>query len=522
MRVGTMSQEADGGDHPRRFLVRGAEAPGDDLIEATLAAIERGEDPLGDYFCALRSPETRRPSGATYTPPALVSAMTVWAAKRSPVRVVDPGSGSGRFIVAAGRAMPDAELIAVETDPLAALLCRAHLAVAGFADRARVIESDYRHLKLSEVQGRTVLGRTVFLGNPPYVRHHNLDAASKLWLADQAKTFGLRASRLAGLHVHFFLATALLARPGDLGVFVTSSEWLDVNYGDLVRKLLLGRLGGESLHIVDPKALPFEDAATTAVVSCFMAGAQPPTLRLRRVESLDDLAPLEGGRVVSRERLTAAPRWSPLTRPGRKVPEGYVELGELCRVHRGQVTGLNKLWIEGAHSKGLPETVLFPSVTKAKDLFAAGNVLADPKQLRRVIDLPVDLHQLSANDQKAVQRFLRHARAVGANEGFIASHRKAWWSVGLRSPAPILATYMARRPPAFVRNLANARHINVAHGLYPREPMSDSMLDKLALFLNGSTLLQDGRTYAGGLTKFEPKEMERLMVPSPALLARMP
>jgi hypothetical protein len=166
--------------------------------------------------------------------------------------------------------------------------------------------------------------------------------------------------------------------------------------------------------------------------------------------------------------------------------------------------------------------VLFPSVTKAKDLFAAGNVLADPKQLRRVIDLPVDLHQLSANDQKAVQRFLRHARAVGANEGFIASHRKAWWSVGLRSPAPILATYMARRPPAFVRNLANARHINVAHGLYPREPMSDSMLDKLALFLNGSTLLQDGRTYAGGLTKFEPKEMERLMVPSPALLARMP
>jgi hypothetical protein len=29
---------------------------------------------------------------------------------------------------------------------------------------------------------------------------------------------------------------------------------------------------------------------------------------------------------------------------------------------------------------------------------------------------------------------------------------------------------------------------------------------------------RSGRTYAGGLTKFEPREMERLIVPSPAML----
>ena len=29
----------------------------------------------------------------------------------------------------------------------------------------------------------------------------------------------------------------------------------------------------------------------------------------------------------------------------------------------------------------------------------------------------------------------------------------------------------------------------------------------------------DGRTYAGGLTKFEPGEMERLFVPGPEMLA---
>jgi hypothetical protein len=80
---------------------------------------------------------------------------------------------------------------------------------------------------------------------------------------------------------------------------------------------------------------------------------------------------------------------------------------------------------------------------------------------------------------------------------------------------------MARRPPAFVRNVVNARHINIAHGLYPREPMSAAALDALARYLSRSVSLDQGRMYAGGLTKFEPKEMERLLVPRPEeLVAR--
>ena len=90
--------------------------------------------------------------------------------------------------------------------------------------------------------------------------------------------------------------------------------------------------------------------------------------------------------------------------------------------------------------------------------------------------------------------------------------------MGLRQPAPILATYMARRPPSFVRNLADARHINIAHGIYPREPMSEAALTALTRYLSTSVSVKDGRTYAGGLTKFEPREMERLLVPDPALL----
>jgi hypothetical protein len=132
----------------------------------------------------------------------------------------------------------------------------------------------------------------------------------------------------------------------------------------------------------------------------------------------------------------------------------------------------------------------------------------------------VDLDVFGPAERRLVDKFLRWARRVGAHLGYIARTRKAWWSVGLRKPAPILATYMARRPPGFVRNLAEARHINIAHGIYPREPLSEVALTALARYLSTAVRVSDGRTYAGGLTKFEPREMERLLVPDPSVLLR--
>jgi len=478
------------------------------------AEIAAGNDPLGDIFCALRAPAERREDGATYTPKSIVAAMVRWAKRNvDPARVVDAGAGSGRFIVAAGRAFKNAALLAVETDPVAAILARGHLAAAGFEKRARVQLADYRTLALDPSPARTL-----FIGNPPYVRHHRITTEWKEWLTARAAEYELSASQLAGLHVYFFLATARLAKPGDAGVFITAAEWLDVNYGKLVHDLFLSALGGEAIHLIEPAAMPFADAATTAVITCFKAGARPKSVFVRTVADAASLGVLDAGRPVRRERLQAARRWTPLVRGSRRIPAGFIELGELCTVHRGQVTGSNRVWIEGAHSRELPESVLYASVTKARELFKAGRELADASTLRRVIDLPADLDVLDGPDRKAVARFLKTARSMGGDQGYIAQHRKAWWSIGLRQAAPILSTYMARRPPAFVLNSAEARHINIAHGIYPRETLSANVVDALALYLNQSVSTRDGRTYAGGLTKFEPKEVERLLIPDLAML----
>jgi adenine-specific DNA-methyltransferase len=487
------------------------------LIAEIKRQIEMGNDPLGDQFCALFSAEERRPKGATYTPAAIIDAMLEWAGDRTqPSRIVDPGVGSARFLVAAGRLFPNAELIGVEIDPLAALLARAHLATAGMADRSRVMLRDYRQIDLPVISGQTL-----FLGNPPYVRHHQIEPVWKQWLTETARRFGHEASQLAGLHVHFFLATAQHARAGDAGLLITAAEWLDVNYGRLVRDLLMGVLGVSDIQVIEPSASPFPGTQATAVITGFEVGSRPERIGLRRVSTIAELGRLDSDHHVPRARLETEPRWSPLTRAGVERREGFVELGELCRVHRGQVTGANRVWITEGNEHHLPDAVLFSTVTKARELFAAEGVLDDSRHLKRVIDLPVDLSVFENAERRRIEAFLTFARNQSADSGFIASHRRAWWSVGLRDPAPILATYMARRPPVFVRNLADARHINIAHGLYPRMALDERQLTALAGFLSTSVSVHDGRTYSGGLTKFEPREMERLLVPTPDLLSQI-
>lgn len=483
----------------------------DDLEATTRQAITAGDDPLGTWFCLLRSPELRRDSGATYTPAAIVTAMVSWAAKQgnNPIRIVDPGAGSGRFLMAAAKAFPTSDLVAVETDPLALLLLRANAEVSGFAHRLTVKAMDYRRIRLPKVDGPTL-----FLGNPPYVRHHNINERWKTWFAETATKYGFKASKLAGLHIHFFLKTRTLGKKGDFGAFITAAEWMDVNYGAVLRQMLGDGLGGASLHVIDPEAKPFADAQTTGAITCFQVGNRPEAFQFNAIKTLNDLGDLTNGKSVAWQELSEAPRWSVHIRKSPKRSPGDIELGELFRVHRGQVTGANSVWIAGPLAKMLPKRFLIPTVTKARDLIQAGDYLTDAKSLRCVIDLPVDLSELTKKQRQAVDTYLDWARTLGTPEGFVAKNRRAWWSVNLRDPAPILCTYMARRAPVFVRNLCDARHLNIAHGLYPREPMSDETLARVLQFLKHNVSISDGRIYAGGLAKFEPREVERLTIPS--------
>jgi hypothetical protein len=482
------------------------------VVAAVVKAIRAGEDPLGAAYCRINTAFQRRSSGQTFTPDHVVSGMYGWARrqKRDIVRLVDPGAGTGRYTLAGLRALPGAKAVAVEMDPVVAVLLRANLAAAGVADRAQVVVSDYRSLKLPKVTGSTL-----FVGNPPYVRHHGISAAWKEWYSEALSSAGLKGSQLAGLHLHFFLKTQELARTGDLGVFVTAAEWLDVRYGSSLRDMLVGQLGGTDVFVVEPQLQVFDDAMVSAAITGFAPGSGPTSLRFKSVQNAKDLKSLPAGRAVAVETLKAHARWSILVKDTpEERREGHIELGELFKVSRGQVTGLNRVWVQHEGAPIVPERFLIPSITDAADIVAApSNEIRDLDKLRRVVSLPRDLDAITLPERRVVDAFLKWARQLGAHDTYIARHRKPWWHVSLREPAPIVMTYMGRRPPVFALNAAGAKLINVAHGLYPRQGVDEAHARSLVAWLNANVRQSAGRSYAGGLTKFEPSEAMRILVP---------
>jgi hypothetical protein len=489
------------------------------LVRAVHDDILAGGDPLGEAFSNIRSADDRRCRGQTFTPPAIVQCMVASAVADAAVngpftRVVDGGLGSGRYLRRAAVAFPDAILVGVELDPVCALLARATFHVLGLTGRLHLVVGDFRAVDLPKA-----LGRTLWIGNPPYVRHHALGEQWKDWYAATMNDLGApKASKLAGLHLHFFARVGEAAGNRDLGILITAAEWTDTNYGAALRTTLCGKLGGVSVHVVDAKAEPFPGVMTTAAITVFKPGQRQAAIRLQVVVDIGELGCLESGIARTVDELSSAKKWQvQVAAPSNPAVHNQTgtRVGSIFRVSRGQVTGANHAWIAGQQAKRLPKRFLLPCITGAKELFTAfeaGGRLESADHLDRVVDLPRDLSGLSRAERAEVDAFLKWAKSVDADKGYVASHRSAWWAIRLPAAAPIVCTYMARRAPVFVRNMVDARLLNIAHGLYPLIPMSDVELDEVCRSLNRASNLNDGRVYAGGLTKFEPSAVEDMLI----------
>ena len=513
--------EAVGGpfSNAERCLAREAEnlSVASTSVASIRLAIRNGEDPLGAALTTLRSTEERRRLGQFFTDPKTVDAMVTWVAGHAPGRVVDAGCGSGRFAARTVQLLPNSEVIAVDSDPVATLIARANLAAVSQPTRGkgiRVLNEDFLSMSL-EAQPSV----TAFVGNPPYVRHHSLSPAAKDRGQALAGAVGHPISRLAGLHAYFMMQVANLAKPGDIGCFITSSEWLDVRYGRSLRALLSQTLGLTSLHLrsIDGDG-EFEDALTSAVISCFEYDGDKSTVSLNKASSGEAFDLAQTQKAVPRDCLSAPEKWGALFRRESQSsrPLGpTLPLGDIFRVSRGVATGHNRFFVmapEQAAWHSIHNWVT-PIVSSASEIQAANGVLRRSAAQRVLLSVPRETRVAAAPELEA---YLRVGEEIGVPARYICAHRNPWWAVQVPEPAPVVATYMGRRPPVFALNPDGLPLLNIALGLQPRTHLPVETMTTIVSWLNDNAVefSGKGRTYQGGLQKFEPREMEELEIPS--------
>ncbi|MBM4026314.1 MAG: SAM-dependent DNA methyltransferase [Planctomycetes bacterium] len=257
-------------------------------------------DVVGRIFQKLIGPTERHRFGQHFTGDDAVDLINGFCIRSASDTVLDPACGSGSFLVRAyyrkrhlDPSRPHLHLLG-DLFGCDIALYPAHLATLNLAAREINEEANYPRIVRcnffdvrpekvfceipvpSESSERTSVllpELDAVVGNPPYVRQENVEKRDKIRFGVLASDAwpDLRLSGRSDLHCYFWpAATHLLRQDGYFG-FLTSSSWLDVEYGFALQGWVLRHF--KILAIMESAAEPwFEDArvktCTTILQRC--------------------------------------------------------------------------------------------------------------------------------------------------------------------------------------------------------------------------------------------------------------
>jgi type I restriction-modification system DNA methylase subunit len=231
-------------------------------------------DIVGLIFQKLVSPDERYRLGQHFTGSDPVDLINSFCIRKSDSVVLDPACGSGSFLVRAyyrKHAMNhDRSHSSLLNELFGAdiSLYPAHLATLNLA--AREINDEANYPRIARTDFFDILPDTPFcelplgahkehipislplldsvVGNPPYVRQEKVLKAEKPKLALRVNQAfpGTVLSGRADLHCYFWPHAARFLKEGGYFGFLTSGQWLDVDYGFALQRWIL-----ENFKIVD-------------------------------------------------------------------------------------------------------------------------------------------------------------------------------------------------------------------------------------------------------------------------------
>ncbi len=264
--------------------------------QGTLRGIENydfshiASDVVGKVFQRLVSPEERHRWGQHFTGDDVVDLVNAFCVREGDGSVLDPACGSGSFLVRAYYRKrwlcpqkPHADLLS-ELFGCDIALYPAHLATLNLAAREindeanypRITRKDFFDIEPDETFCELPLHNTEVLlpklgavvGNPPYVRQEKIasDEKGKISRIISKRWPGLRLSGRADIHCYFWPAAAALLREGGYFGFLTSSSWLDVEYGFALQRWILQNF--KLIAVLESTAEPwFPDARVKTCVT---------------------------------------------------------------------------------------------------------------------------------------------------------------------------------------------------------------------------------------------------------------
>lgn len=395
---------------------------------------------------AAKSPAERNRLGQFATPSALALDILEYTRNQlspdTPIRFLDPAFGTGSFYSALLQTFPLQQIVAAsgfEIDPhygeAALRLWRQTNLALQLADFTR------------EPPPASERRANLLICNPPYVRHHHLDASDKLRLQHRTETVaGVRLSGLAGLYCYFLCLAHAWMADGGLAGWLIPSEFMDVNYGDQVKRYLLERVTLLRIHRFDPDEVQFNDALVSSAVVWFRKD-RPPHEHSVEFSYGGTLCAPDTTVTVPVDLLRKTPKW---TRFPRHASGGIsdsipLRLSDLFKIQRGIATGANEFFVLDrslAHDHRLPQEFLTPILPSPRFLqvdCVEGDHDGFPKIDRPLVLLNCRLQEeMVEHRYPELWRYLQIGVSQNIHTRYLSLHRSPWYAQEQRSPAPLL------------------------------------------------------------------------------------
>jgi hypothetical protein len=227
---------------------------------------------IGSIFERLIAPEERRKYGQFYTMVEVVDLINSFCIRRGDEQVLDPACGGGTFLVRAysrkrelNPSRPHRQLLTdlfgVDISQFATHLSTINLATRDLIDQEnypQIARSDFFDVKmhqtflklpqrltakgLGKVQQREIEipALDAVVGNPPYIRQENIPKKNKKIYQQLVKeeSNSLLSGR-SDIHCYFWLHAKSFLKDGGWLCLLTSSQWLDVEYGFRLQEWIL-------------------------------------------------------------------------------------------------------------------------------------------------------------------------------------------------------------------------------------------------------------------------------------------
>ncbi|MGO9257731.1 MAG: Eco57I restriction-modification methylase domain-containing protein [Bryobacteraceae bacterium] len=497
---------------------------------------ERQRVALQTKLDSQKTQAERNRLGQFATPTALARDILNYAATLLPrgetIRFLDPAIGTGSFYSALLSVFPEpqiAEALGFELDP--------HYGKPS----ANLWTESGLTLKLADFTHEKPSPRfNLVICNPPYVRHHHLENVDKNRLQLRTRqTSGMKISGLGGLYCHFIGLSHPWMTEGGIAGWLIPSEFMDVNYGQAVKRYLLERVTLLRIHRFDPHDVQFADALVSSAVVWFR-NTRPPEDHQVTFTFGGTLIDPRLSREVSARALAHEPKWTRFPAAGTRTRTTVPTIADFFQIKRGLATGDNAYFIlseDEIKTRGLPMEAFSPILPSPR--YLPGDEIAADRHGNPDIERRLYLLDTKLPEDELRRRFptlsayLDDGKARGLHERYLCRHRSLWYIQENRPPAPIVCTYLGRgdiksgRPFRFILNNSRATVANVYLAMYPTSLLARAVVRDPGLIrrvwqtlntIPPARLLGEGRVYGGGLHKLEPKELANVPVPEIASL----